>query len=126
MILASLSSYSQYPAVKTIGKDTVVIMTIKQGEEINKKFSSLNDSIQLLNKAISETKIEVATLNIQKQKVNLALDTTSQKLLTSDKEVERLNNMLKAKDKQHWKEKANWGGWMFFSFFVTVMVAALK
>ena len=101
-------------------------MTIKQGEEINKKFSSLSDSINTLNKTISETKSEVVTLSIQKQKINLALDTTFQKLSTSDKEIERLNGMLKAKDKQYWKEKTNWAGWMFFSFVVTVMVGALK
>ena len=101
-------------------------MTIKQGQEINQKFSSLSDSINTLNKTISETKSEVVTLSIQKQKINLALDTTFQKLSTSDKEIERLNSMLKAKDKQHWNEKTNWAGWMFFSFIVTVMVGALK
>ena len=37
-MLVSLSSYSQYPTVKTIGKDTVVIMTVKQGEDINQRF----------------------------------------------------------------------------------------
>lgn len=48
-MLGSLLSYSQYPTVKTIGKDTVVIMTLKQGEDINKRFTSLEDSIQKVN-----------------------------------------------------------------------------
>jgi hypothetical protein len=36
--------------VKTIGKDTIVLMTLKQGNDINKKFSELNDSILNLKK----------------------------------------------------------------------------
>ena len=48
LILISASSYSQYPATKIIGKDSVVIITLKQGEEMNKKFISLNDSIKNL------------------------------------------------------------------------------
>jgi hypothetical protein len=52
MMLVSLSSYCQYPVVKTIGKDTVVIMTVKQAEEINKKFLDLRDSINALDKTV--------------------------------------------------------------------------
>lgn len=48
MILISALSYSQYPATKIIGKDSVVIITLKQGEQMNKKFTSLNDSIKNL------------------------------------------------------------------------------
>lgn len=80
----------------------------------------------MLNRVILETKSDIATLSIEKQKMNVVLDTTSQKLATSDKEVVRLNNLLKTKEKEHWKEKEAWGGWMFFSVVVTVLVAALK
>lgn len=48
MILISASSYSQYPVTKIIGKDSVVIITLKQGEAMNRKFVSLNDSIKNL------------------------------------------------------------------------------
>lgn len=126
MMLVSLLSYSQYPAVKTIGKDTVVIMTLKQGIEINQKFSSLGDSINTLNRIILDTKSDVATLSVEKQKIDLTLGVTSQKLTASDKEIERLNALLKTRERQFWKEKQSWGGWMFFSVAVTVMVAALK
>ena len=50
-------SYAQYPLTKKIGNDTVVIMTIKQGEQINKSFdeyeekvSKLKDTITILKK----------------------------------------------------------------------------
>lgn len=48
-MLVSLLSYSQYPTVKKINNDSVVIMTLKQGEDINKRFLFLNDSIKKLN-----------------------------------------------------------------------------
>ena len=35
LILVSHSSYSQYPRTKKIGQDSVVIMTIEQGDYIN-------------------------------------------------------------------------------------------
>jgi len=38
--------------IKTLGKDTVVIMTVKQGEDINKQFKGLGDSIQALKSQI--------------------------------------------------------------------------
>ena len=49
MMLVSHLSYSQYPAVKVIGKDTVVLMTLKQGEDINDQFTLLKDSLSALN-----------------------------------------------------------------------------
>ena len=50
LITANLSAFCQYPVVKTLGKDTVVIMTLKQGEDINKQFSVLKDSIDAARK----------------------------------------------------------------------------
>lgn len=51
-MLVSLLSYSQYPVVKTIGNEKVVIMTVKQGEDINKQFSILKDSLSITNEEI--------------------------------------------------------------------------
>jgi hypothetical protein len=52
MIMVSHLSWSQYPLIKKLGKDEVVIMTVKQGEDINKQFSVMQDSINLLKKNI--------------------------------------------------------------------------
>ena len=49
LTILSLSSLAQYPAVKKIGKDSVVIITLEQGNQINKKFITLEDSIKTLN-----------------------------------------------------------------------------
>lgn len=101
-------------------------MTLKQGEEINHKFSSLNDSIQKLNFNISKTTSDIKILFSEKEKVNTSLIITSDKLFTSEKEITRLQNELKIQDKEHWKQKNNWARWMFFSFMMTVIIAALK
>ena len=48
-MLVSLISYSQsYPIAKTIGKDSVVIITTKQAEDINASHNKLTDSIKAL------------------------------------------------------------------------------
>lgn len=57
-MLVSLLSYSQYPAVKIINKDTIVMMTLKQGEDINKQFVTLNDSIKKVNANFDRYMIE--------------------------------------------------------------------
>lgn len=41
-------TYSQYPIAKKIGEDSVVIMTLKQGNDINNTFLKLKDSINTL------------------------------------------------------------------------------
>jgi hypothetical protein len=70
-MLVSLSSYSQYPTVKTIGKDTVVIMTLKQGEDINNQFTLLKDSLSTLNELTLTLRKQMASMgarNIQLSK----------------------------------------------------------
>jgi len=52
LILVVHSSYCQYPISKVIGQDTVVIMTIKQGEEINNLYKDYNKQIVLLKDSI--------------------------------------------------------------------------
>lgn len=126
MTLASLFSYCQYPTVKTINKDTVVIMTLKQGQEINQKFSSLNDSISSLNNLLNQKKSEVVGLNVEKQKLDTSLVLFKDKLSVSEKEIIVLNEQLKKNEKFYKSERTKWAGWMFFSFMVTVILGALK
>lgn len=51
-------SYSQYPVVKKIGNDSIVLITLKQGNEINNQFSRMNDSIKKLNTSIEKYQVE--------------------------------------------------------------------
>jgi uncharacterized coiled-coil DUF342 family protein len=46
-------SYAQYPLTKKIGNDTVVIMTIKQGEQINKSFDEYEEKVSKLKDTIT-------------------------------------------------------------------------
>ena len=74
-------SYAQYPLTKKIGNDTVVIMTIKQGEQINKSFdeyeekvSKLKDTITILKNNLIDGKKQYVSLdsniNLIKLEVN--------------------------------------------------------
>lgn len=53
MIQAAPLCYCQYPVIKKINNDTVVIMTLKQGEEINTLYRSYNDRIILLKDSLT-------------------------------------------------------------------------
>ena len=44
----SVTSYSQYPQIKKIKQDSVVIMTIEQGKEINALYLGYNKTIDSL------------------------------------------------------------------------------
>ena len=67
MILVSVSSYSQYPLIKKIKEDSVVIMTIDQGKEINALYIGYNKTIDSLkNKSIKDDSL----LNIYTYKVS--------------------------------------------------------
>lgn len=48
MILLCHLSYSQYPIKRYYKGDSVLIMSVEQGEEINKLYKNYNDSISLL------------------------------------------------------------------------------
>lgn len=122
----SLSSYSQYPAIKTIGKDTVVIMTLKQGEEINNKFSILSDSIGGLNANVFKLREELAFAKVKKIESDITLKNTADSLVVSEDKIKMLNDLIKKNESYYWKEKRTWAGWMFFSVVVTVLVGAIK
>lgn len=123
-MLVSLSSYSQYPAVKTIGKDSVVIMTLKQGQEINNKFLSLDDSLKTLNKVLFDNKNKFNNLHLQKMKVDSTLLVTSTKLESADNEIRKMNDYFREREKYMWRERREWGAWMVLSMLVTVLVAS--
>jgi hypothetical protein len=60
LMMVSLIAVCQYPVIKKIGNQEVVIMTTKQAEDINAKFLRMQDSIKLVSKKI----ITVQTNNI--------------------------------------------------------------
>ena len=71
MILLSVSAYSQYPIIKKIKDDSVVIMTVKQGNEINALYLRYNETIDSLK---SKTIKDDSILNIYSTKVSALED----------------------------------------------------
>ena len=67
MILLSVSSYSQYPLIKKIKDDSVVMMTVKQGNEINALYLRYNQTIDSLT---NKTIVNDSLLNIYSHKVS--------------------------------------------------------
>jgi uncharacterized coiled-coil DUF342 family protein len=70
MILLTNLSYSQYPIIKKIGEDSVVLITIKQGEDINKKFIENKKKLDLLKDSVFEEKKKVDSLRYKYDSLN--------------------------------------------------------
>ena len=93
MMLVSLFSYSQYPTVKTIGKDTVVIMTLKQGQDINNQFTLLNDSLSTLNELTLTLRKQMASMGAR----NIQLSTNLNKSINEVGVVSKQVDIYKGK-----------------------------
>ena len=92
-MLVSLSSYSQYPTVKTIGKDTVVIMTLKQGEDINNQFTLLKDSLSTVNELTLTLRKQMASMGAR----NIQLSTNLNKSINEVGVVSKQVDIYKGK-----------------------------
>jgi len=92
-MLVSLSSYCQYPTVKTIGKDTVVIMTVKQGEDINNQFTLLKDSLSTLNELTLTLRKQMASMGAR----NIQLSTNLNKSINEVGVVTKQVDIYKGK-----------------------------
>lgn len=101
-------------------------MTVKQGEDINKRFVNLNDSISILNASLTKTNDELFSLRDKNIKLDSTLKLATTNVVVSGEEIKRLNGLVKKNESSYWQEKKIWAGWMFFSFVVTVVVGALK
>lgn len=84
----SLLSYSQYPVVKTIGNDRVVIMTIKQGEDINKQFSTLKDSLSASNEEILKLRTMMSVMDIRNTQLSSSLAKSQDQMVSINKQLD--------------------------------------
>lgn len=73
LILIGNLSYSQYPIIKKIGDDSVVLITIKQGEDINKKFTEDRLKLSLLKDSVSVERKRVDSLRNRYDSLNSEL-----------------------------------------------------
>jgi hypothetical protein len=102
MILVSVSSYSQYPIIKKIKQDSVVIMTIEQGKEINALYLGYNKTIDSLkiktryyDSAINQISKKQDTINlyrfhIQNTKPATGIDQEFKQTFEKEKAINRL------------------------------------
>ena len=95
-------------------------MTLKQAEDINKKFSSLNEDILSLKDSVSKTNKNLNLTVLEKNKLDSLLKLNSNKLVMTEEEVKRLNKWIQENDKMYWREKRQWAGWMVLSFILIV------
>jgi hypothetical protein len=56
------TSYCQYPIIKKIKDDSIIILTVKQGEHINKLYKSYNDTIAVLKRSLDIKNIKYDSL----------------------------------------------------------------
>lgn len=127
-MLVSLSSFCQYPTVKTIGKDTIVLMTLKQGNDINKKFSELNDSILNLKKFHNQYMIDNGQ-RLQKIYTDYNFELNNHKLARSEADSFRHMYMANKKiylalEEDHKKEIRRLSIITLFTMFFTALFAA--
>ena len=98
----SVSSYSQYPQIKKIKQDSVVIMTIEQGKEINALYLGYNktiDSLKIKTKyydsAINQISKKQDTINlyrfyIENTKPATGIDQEFKETFEKEKAINRL------------------------------------
>jgi len=70
MILVASSIYCQYPIIKKIGNDSLILMTIKQGQDINKEFANNKKKLDSLRDTIRIKKFLYDSLNIELNKID--------------------------------------------------------
>jgi len=80
-------SYSQYPMIKKIGNDSLVLMTPTQGVKINKKYTILVDSIKSVSFENKNLKTNIDTLKTNINGLN-------NKIFNLNNENYQLNNSL--------------------------------
>lgn len=100
--LVSLSSYCQYPITKIIGKDTVVIMTLKQGQEINSQFSILKDSLSTKNNTLVDLKKQ---FRISEKSFDDSVNVFKSRIIKLNQENLFLSEEKKRVERQIWSDR---------------------
>ena len=113
-ILVVSSSYCQYPIIKKIGKDSLILMTLKQGDDINKSFSGYQKKIDSLKDSIKGKSFLIDSLNIEFNKLEKRKEEYKLRY------EERLNIPTNTKVKYHDD------GWDFAQKMVLIAVIVLQ
>jgi hypothetical protein len=76
-ILVASSSYSQYPIIKKIGDDSLILMTLKQGNDINKSFIQTQKKLDSLKDSVSYKRLLIDCLITKRYQLRSSLSSRS-------------------------------------------------
>jgi hypothetical protein len=118
MILAVNISYCQYPIIKKIKEDTVVILTLNQSEQINKLYLNYNDTIGKLKNALNKT---TDSLNNKTVKYDSLLFTT----LTEKDSVYNWKWKYKANKETYIKRESDFDEYKKYDQYIKYILIAI-
>lgn len=100
MMLVSVLSFCQYPTTKVINGEPVVIMTLKQGQDINYKFKQLGSEIKDLENEVRKNNVDLRDMETRFIRLNRDFQFTRDSLHLANtekifykKEYERIKNL---------------------------------
>lgn len=116
-MLVSNLSYSQYPILKKLGKDSVVIMTLKQANQVNSYYIDREAKILTLKDSLREQQ-GLAELN----KAYLDYFQSEVARNSQNNNIEELNKQYYAKRELYWENKIQKQARVDIALFVTFSI----
>lgn len=116
-MLVSNLSYSQYPILKKLGKDSVVIMTLKQANQVNSYYTDREAKILTLKDSLREQQ-GLAELN----KAYLDYFQSEVARNSQSGNIEELNKQYYAKRELYWENKIQKQARVDIVLFVTFSI----
>lgn len=116
-MLVSNLSYSQYPILKKLGKDSVVIMTLKQANQVNSYYTDREAKILTLKDSLREQQ-GLAELN----KAYLDYFQSEVAKNSQSGNIEELNKQYYAKRELYWENKIQKQARVDIALFVTFSI----
>ena len=104
-MLVTLTAFAQYPTTKNIKGTQVVIMTVPQAEQIDKKFTSLTDSISLYKRYVNDGSILIKKLNRERLNLTDSLIIAKNNILTAHTRIGILESENEKYKKMEFEDK---------------------
>ncbi len=105
MMLVTLTTFAQYPTTKNIKGTQVVIMTVPQAEQIDKKFTLLTDSISLFKRQVNDGSILIKKLNRERLSLTDSLIIAKNNILTAHTRIGILESENEKYKKMEFEDK---------------------
>ena len=131
LMLVSLTTFAQYPTIKTIKGEQVVIMTVPQAEHIDIKFGKLEDSIAMLNSKLQIKTQEAKVIDTKRIVTNDSLQIFKANLITANIAIDSLKRETKRIEKLEFierrtRDRVSFGMVGTLATWITLAILALK